>query len=547
MPLLHWTAMGSYAPRSPDPVVGRLVDGRYRVTSVIARGGMATVYRADDTRLDRMVALKVMHRSFAEDAGFVARFEREARAAAKLNDPHVVGVFDQGAEDGLVWLAMDYVPGHPLREVIRVHAPLDPDRALGVVEQILSGLIAAHSAGFIHRDIKPENVLMTPDGTMKITDFGLARAMIEDDSAAATKGVLIGTVAYLAPEQVDAGHADERSDVYATGIVLFELLTGTVPFVGPTPLSVAYRHVNDRVPPPSSRVAGIPADVDALVLRATAQDPAQRFPSALAFLQAAQAVDVSDVMWDSGSSHVDAQSVESLHDGDEYGPGAVEASEQQPTDVDEWERIAAVATPQPGHPPVPPLAPNRTADAVEGADSSTSVIDGIPPRASTGTTHTNVLPNAASAGPNAVSTSALGSTAPAGNTSANVVPTTALWSTASAGGTDATEIEQGATSIQPNPAGRRGPTPLTPVTRRPPADDAPVGSVSGGVKSVSRFGRTKLVVLLVILVALMATGGWWLGMQHNATDQTGLGGVVKLISGGDLGESLQGRDAHRAV
>lgn len=254
--------------------------------SQIARGGMSTVYLATDIRLDRTVALKVMHRSFAEDPGFVARFEREAKAAAKLSHPNVVGVFDQGSYDGLVFLVMEYVPGHTLRDVIRAHGALEPARALGVLDQVLLALTAAHDAGFVHRDIKPENVLITEQGVAKVADFGLARALTGAVGTATSQGLIIGTVAYLSPEQVAADTVDERSDVYSAGVMLFELLTGGVPFTAATPLAVAYRHVNEVVPAPSSAVAEIPDYVDALVLTATAKDPAKRFGDAWEFERA---------------------------------------------------------------------------------------------------------------------------------------------------------------------------------------------------------------------------------------------------------------------
>ncbi len=268
----------------PDPVVGRLIEGRYRVEAIIARGGMSTVYRATDIRLDRTVALKVMQRSLAEDPGFVERFDREAKSAARLSHPNVVGVYDQGNYDGLVFLVMEYVPGHTLRDVLRVHGALEPLRALGVVDPVLRGLAAAHAAGFVHRDVKPENVLVTANGHIKVADFGLARAITASPSNAATRGVLIGTVAYLSPEQVETGQADGRSDVYGTGILLFELLTGAVPYQAETPLAVAYRHVNDQVPAPSSLHSGIPDYVDELVARATARQPEDRFGDTAEFL-----------------------------------------------------------------------------------------------------------------------------------------------------------------------------------------------------------------------------------------------------------------------
>lgn len=268
---------------APDDLVGRTIDGRYEVRARLARGGMATVYEAVDLRLDRVVALKVMHRHLADDPDFVARFQREARAAARLTHPHVVGVYDQGTAEGLIYLAMEYIPGRTLRDVLRQFGPLSPEQALVILDPVLEGLAAAHAAGFVHRDIKPENVLISDDGRVKVADFGLARA-VETSNTSATQGMIIGTVAYLSPEQVQRGEADERSDVYAAGILLFEMVTGTVPHAGETPLSVAYQHVNADVPAPSSVQAGIPADVDALVVTATRRDPALRYRGAPDFL-----------------------------------------------------------------------------------------------------------------------------------------------------------------------------------------------------------------------------------------------------------------------
>ncbi|HBJ73390.1 MAG TPA: Stk1 family PASTA domain-containing Ser/Thr kinase [Actinobacteria bacterium] len=267
----------------PDALVGQMVDGRYLVQARLARGGMATVYEALDVRLDRVVALKVMHRHLADDPDFVARFQREARAAARLAHPHVVGVFDQGASDGLVYLAMEYVPGRTLRDILREFGPLTPEQSLVLLDPILEGLAAAHAAGFVHRDIKPENVLVSDDGRVKVADFGLARAVATSNTSA-TQGVLIGTVAYLSPEQVESGEADERSDIYAAGILLFEMVTGQVPHAGTSPLSVAYQHVNQDVPSPSSLRPDIPADLDALVITATRRMPSQRYQNTQDFL-----------------------------------------------------------------------------------------------------------------------------------------------------------------------------------------------------------------------------------------------------------------------
>lgn len=254
-----------------DRLAGRVLDGRYRVGSRVAKGGMATVYEALDMRLDRIVALKVMHLGLGDDAEFGRRFVAEARAAAKLSHPNVVAVFDQGDDNGTLFLAMEYVPGRTLRDVIRQQSPLPPARALDLLAPVLSALSAAHDAGIVHRDIKPENVLISNDGTVKVADFGLARAVTTTGNTA-TQGLLMGTVSYLAPELVTDGSADARSDVYSSGILLYELLTGNKPHTGDTPIQVAYAHVHADVPPPSQLVPGIPPYVDALVQRATARD-----------------------------------------------------------------------------------------------------------------------------------------------------------------------------------------------------------------------------------------------------------------------------------
>ncbi len=272
------------APRaSGDPMVGRLLDRRYRLGARVARGGMASVYEATDTRLDRTVAVKVMHPGLGDDQEFAERFVREARAAARLNHPNVVGVYDQGDDtsDGTdtVFLVMEYVPGHTLRDVIRKEAPMSPVRALALLEPVVSALAAAHRAGLIHRDVKPENVLIADEahgGRVKVADFGLAKAVSADTQHTATGGVLIGTVSYLAPELVIDGRSDARADVYAAGVVLYELLTGNKPHEGESPIQVAYRHVHHDVPMPSLVRSDIPDYVDALVSRATSRDRDQR-------------------------------------------------------------------------------------------------------------------------------------------------------------------------------------------------------------------------------------------------------------------------------
>ncbi|MGZ4627255.1 MAG: PASTA domain-containing protein [Kineosporiaceae bacterium] len=245
---------------------------------------MATVYKATDGRLDRTVALKVMHPGLAEDDEFVSRFIREAKSAARLSHPNVVAVFDQGADEGHVFLAMEFVAGRTLRDLLRERGRLSPRHALEMLESVLAALGAAHQAGIVHRDVKPENVLLADDGRVKVADFGLARAVSGHTSHTSSTGVLMGTVAYLSPEQVERGVADPRSDVYAAGILLYEMLTGEKPFDGETAIQVAFQHVHDDVPPPSSRVPGLPAELDALVARATSRDPDGRPGDARRFL-----------------------------------------------------------------------------------------------------------------------------------------------------------------------------------------------------------------------------------------------------------------------
>jgi serine/threonine-protein kinase len=271
-----------------DVLVGRTLDRRYHVRSRIAHGGMATVYLATDTRLDREVALKVMHADLARDADFVGRFIGEAKSVAKLSHPNIVGVYDQGADGEYLYLAMEYVPGQTLRALMRERGWLPWQEALAVIDPMLAGLAAAHQAGIVHRDVKPENVLITGDGRVKVVDFGLARASAAVGNTRA--GMIIGSVAYIAPEQVTGAPSDARGDVYQAGIVLFEMLTGRQPFTGDTPLAVAYAHVNSDVPLVSALVGGIPQGVDQLVRAATSRDPQLRPTNAGVFLRVTRAL-----------------------------------------------------------------------------------------------------------------------------------------------------------------------------------------------------------------------------------------------------------------
>ncbi len=262
--------------RTADALIGRVLDGRYRVGARIARGGMATVYEATDLRLDRTVAVKVMHEGLADDDEFVRRFQREARSAARLAHHNVVAVFDTGDDNGTLFLVMEYVPGLTLRDLIRKEAPMSPAKALSVIEPVLGALAAAHEAGILHRDVKPENVLLADDGRVKVADFGLARAINSETQHTATGGVLIGTVSYLSPELVVDGKADARADVYAVGVIVYEMLTGHKPHQADSPIQVAYKHVHEDIPAPSASTRGIPPYVDALVARATSRDTALR-------------------------------------------------------------------------------------------------------------------------------------------------------------------------------------------------------------------------------------------------------------------------------
>ncbi|MFJ7236473.1 Stk1 family PASTA domain-containing Ser/Thr kinase [Streptomyces olivaceus] len=264
-----------------DPLVGQVLDGRYRVEARIAVGGMATVYRAVDTRLDRVLALKVMHPALATDATFVDRFIREAKSVARLDHPNVVQVFDQGAQGAYVYLAMEYIAGCTLRDVLRERGALQPRAALDILEPVLAALGAAHRAGFVHRDMKPENVLIGDDGRVKVADFGLVRAV---DTVTSTTGAVLGTVSYLAPEQIETGTADPRVDVYACGVVLYEMLTGGKPHEGDSPAAVLYKHLHDDVPPPSAAVPELAYELDELVASATARNPEIRPHDAVALL-----------------------------------------------------------------------------------------------------------------------------------------------------------------------------------------------------------------------------------------------------------------------
>ncbi|MFD0786113.1 protein kinase, partial [Micromonospora azadirachtae] len=273
-----------------DTLLGSLIDGRYRIRGRVARGGMATVYTATDERLERTVAVKIIHPTQASEArariaGFVERFTDEAKTIARLTHPNVVAVYDQGTHAGLPYLVMEYVRGRTLRDVLAERRRLNPDEALAIFEQMLAAIGAAHRSGVVHRDVKPENVLVAEaptggmanlvDSVVKVADFGLARA-VEASAEEESGNQLMATVAYVAPELVTKGYADPRTDVYSAGIVLFEMLTGRVPYDGGRPVDIAWQHVDRDVPSPSTLVPGLPAILDRLVAHATRRDPDAR-------------------------------------------------------------------------------------------------------------------------------------------------------------------------------------------------------------------------------------------------------------------------------
>ncbi|WP_396836886.1 protein kinase domain-containing protein [Mycobacterium sp. ITM-2016-00317] len=268
--------METYQPAGP--LSGTVLEGRYRVDTLIATGGMSGVYRGLDLRLDRPVALKIMDSRYAGDEDFLTRFQREARAVARLKDPGLVAVYDQGIDGRHPFLVMELIEGGTLRELLRERGPMPPHAVAAVLRPVLGGLAAAHSAGLVHRDIKPENVLISDDGDVKIADFGLVRAVAE--AKITSTSVILGTAAYLSPEQVATGDTDARGDVYSVGILVYELLTGRTPFTGDSALTVAYQRLERDVPPPSAAIRGVPRQFDDLVECATARDPAGRFADA---------------------------------------------------------------------------------------------------------------------------------------------------------------------------------------------------------------------------------------------------------------------------
>ena len=264
-------------------LTGELIDNRYLLKRVVAAGGMATIYFALDLRLDRPVAVKIMHPHLANDEDFVGRFIREAKAAAALAHPNIVAIQDQGWNEGgvpAVFIVMEYIEGFTLRDVLTEQGALGVNESLRYFTPVLSAMTAAHKNGILHRDIKPENILISKDGRVKVADFGLAKGAQIGSTLTGESSVILGSVSYLSPEQVQRGLSDMRSDVYSLGIVLFEMLTGKKPFDGETPIQIAYMHVNENVAAPSTLNPAIPPEIDEIVLKATANNPDKRFKDA---------------------------------------------------------------------------------------------------------------------------------------------------------------------------------------------------------------------------------------------------------------------------
>ncbi|HEX2053272.1 MAG TPA: protein kinase, partial [Actinomycetota bacterium] len=263
------------------PVPGKQYGGRYQIQGSIASGGMAEVFVARDLLLDRLVALKLMHPEFARNKAFIERFRREAQAAASLNDSRVVAIYDWGSDSGTYFIVMEYVEGSTLAEIISTSGPLPIAKAAKIAIEVLGGLHLAHQKGIVHRDVKPANIAITVGGQVKVMDFGIARAASDGAVTVTQTGMVIGTASYFSPEQAQGKPVDARSDIYSTGVVLYEMLTGVVPFRGESPVAVAYKHVSEDPTPPRALAEDIPPALEAVVMKALAKNPDNRYQTAL--------------------------------------------------------------------------------------------------------------------------------------------------------------------------------------------------------------------------------------------------------------------------
>lgn len=259
-------------------MLGKILGNRYKILEKAGEGGMARVYKGTDLRLNRYVAIKVLHQQFAGDPEFLRRFQLEAKAAAKLSHPAIVNVYDEGEQEGIHYIVMEYVEGYTLKDTILRNGRFEPTEAARVLLQICDAIVHAHSQGVIHRDIKPQNILITPEGRVKVTDFGIARAAA--DSTITYGKSLLGSVYYSSPEQVKGSNVDQKSDIYSLGVVFYEMLTGKVPFSGESPVSIALKHLQEEITPPGKIIADLPSGLENIVLRSTNKDPSRRYENA---------------------------------------------------------------------------------------------------------------------------------------------------------------------------------------------------------------------------------------------------------------------------
>ncbi|WP_200172588.1 Stk1 family PASTA domain-containing Ser/Thr kinase [Tomitella cavernea] len=470
-----------------------VLDNRYLIEAPIARGGMSTVFRGTDQRLGRQVAVKVMHAEFAADPAFVSRFEFEARSVAGLKDPGLVSVYDQGIDGEHAFLVMELVRGGTLRELLRERGPMPPHAATAVSRPALAALAAAHRAGLVHRDVKPENVLISDDGDVKLADFGLVRAVA--GTHATSSSVMLGTAAYLAPEQVSTGHAGPASDVYAMGVLLFEMLTGRTPFTGDTNLAVAYRRIEEDVPAPGNVIEGVPREFDQLVRRATERDPAARFQDAGQMGAALESV--------AGRLRLPRFRVPAPRNSAQHRSMVVPPPRQD-------DATTALGT-------------GRTADGADGSTDSTTV-----------------LPAGVAAG--AVGAAAAGTATASGDDDApgpeSLTPDDA--------GPSATRQYTAMHPRQDPPAdgGYGRPPDHCPDDGPPAAADGPYGDAATRQRRRSRRSATAWAAMIAVLAILLGVAGWWFGSGRLTTVPTTTGmdkaAVLAAVRDADLDPEVRG-------
>ena len=457
---------------------GDLVDRRYRLEAPIADGGMSTVYLATDTRLDRHVALKLLSPTLAGDNSFVSRLELEAKSVARLSHPGVVQVFDHGFDDGHAFLVMELVPGGTLREILDERGPMPAHVVMSVLRPMLGALAEAHGNGLIHRDIKPENILVSTNNSVKLADFGLVRAVAESRST--SQNVVMGTAAYLAPEQIATGDTDPRSDLYSLGIVAFELLTGRVPFQGDTPVATAYQRLERPVPPPSSLVSGIPEDLDDLIVHATERNIDARISSAREFLRRVEEVSSRNRLFHvpvpAPSSSAWSRARERAAREAAADSGGAGAKSETVFDIASRESSAA------------PAAFGAAAGAGAAAAAATHII-GETPQVDETTRLQQPAPGAPAGAPPGAPTRMHSRQAP--------------------------PVRHGeraaATSVYPGaPAPGQGVPPRGPVGQPPAPTSRPMPEVPSGLQSKRGAGCLWAFAVLA-LVAILGVAGWWLG------------------------------------